>query len=234
MLVLVLVGLVAGVLTSVSPCVLPVLPVVLTASVPSHTGAGPSGAAAHDDTGRRKRSWRPYGVVAGLVLSFSVATLFGSLLLTALHLPANLLRVVGIAVLVVIGLSFIWRPFGELLERPFARLTGRQVNPESNGLDFGHGAGTFVRALRGAGIDGHLGGRRVPPVQRRGAGADGCVRGGSWVATAGDGARGESLGRRLAVVRRNAPRLRTAGGVVMIVLARRASCTASPRNPVAV
>jgi cytochrome c biogenesis protein CcdA len=134
MLVLVLVGLVAGVITSLSPCVLPVLPVVLTASVPSHTGADSSGTDTHDATGRRERSWRPYGVVAGLVLSFSVATLFGSLLLSALHLPANLLRVVGIAVLVVIGLSFIWRPFGELLERPFARLAGRPVNPNSNGF----------------------------------------------------------------------------------------------------
>ncbi len=50
MLALVLVGLVAGVITSLSPCVLPVLPVVVTASVPSHTGAASSGATEHDDT----------------------------------------------------------------------------------------------------------------------------------------------------------------------------------------
>jgi cytochrome c biogenesis protein CcdA len=83
MLVLALVGLVAGVITSLSPCVLPVLPVVLTASVPSHTGVGSHSDV--DDARDRVRSWRPYGVVAGLVLSFSVATLFGSLLLSALH-----------------------------------------------------------------------------------------------------------------------------------------------------
>jgi cytochrome c biogenesis protein CcdA len=52
MSVLVLVGLVAGVITSLSPCVLPVLPVVLTASVLSHTGAASSGATEHNDTGR--------------------------------------------------------------------------------------------------------------------------------------------------------------------------------------
>ena len=64
MLVLMLIGLVAGVITSLSPCV---LPVVLTANVPSHTGADSTGAAVRDNTGRRKRSWRPYGVVAGLM-----------------------------------------------------------------------------------------------------------------------------------------------------------------------
>jgi len=149
MLVLVLVGLVAGVITSLSPCVLPVLPVVLTASVPSHTVAASSGATEHDDTGRRERSRRPYGVVAGLMLSFSVATLFGSPLLSALHLPGNLLRVVGIAVLVVIGVSFIWRPFGELLERPFTRLAGRPVNPNSNGLILGMRLGLLYVSCAG-------------------------------------------------------------------------------------
>jgi hypothetical protein len=39
MLILVLVGLVAGMITSLSPCV---LPVVLTASVPSHTAQTPA------------------------------------------------------------------------------------------------------------------------------------------------------------------------------------------------
>ena len=73
MSVLVLVGLVAGVITSLSPCVLPVPPMVLTARVLSHTGAASSGAAEHNDTGRSERSWRPYGVVAELMLSFSVA-----------------------------------------------------------------------------------------------------------------------------------------------------------------
>ena len=145
MLVLALVGLVAGVITSLSPCV---LPVVLTASVPSHTGVGSHSDV--DDARDRVRSWRPYGVVAGLVLSFSVATLFGSLLLSALHLPADLLRTVGIVVLVVIGVSFVWRHFGELLERPFARLSGRQVNPDSNGLILGMGLGLLYVPCAGS------------------------------------------------------------------------------------
>jgi hypothetical protein len=70
-------------------------------------------------------------------------------LLSALHLPADLLRMVGIVVLVVIGVSFVWRHFGELLERPFARLSGRQVNPDSNGLILGMGLGLLYAPCAG-------------------------------------------------------------------------------------
>jgi cytochrome c biogenesis protein CcdA len=71
MLVLVLVGLVAGVITSLSPCVLPVLP--------------------NTTTPVAERSRRPYGVVAGLILSFSVAG-FSAAATSRPALPANLLR----------------------------------------------------------------------------------------------------------------------------------------------
>jgi cytochrome c biogenesis protein CcdA/thiol-disulfide isomerase/thioredoxin len=101
-LTLLLAGLLAGIVTSVSPCVLPVLPVVLTA-------------------GAR----RPWAVVGGLVASFSLTTLFGSLVLDALRLPGELLRDAGIAALVLLGLGLLVPRAGELLERPFARLRGR-------------------------------------------------------------------------------------------------------------
>ena len=123
MLTLLVLGLVAGVITSLSPCVLPVLPVVLSAAVPVGARAGSGETTVEDapaETPRRRRwrpeSWRPYGVVAGLVLSFSLATLFGALVLKALHLPSDLLRNIGIVVLVVIGLGFIIPRLGELLE----------------------------------------------------------------------------------------------------------------------
>lgn len=107
MVTLVVVGFLAGVITSLSPCVLPVLPVLLTSGGP------------------QRRKWRPYLVIAGLVLSFALSTLFGSLVLTALRLPQTLLRDTGIAVLALIGVGLIWQRFGDLLERPFARLSGR-------------------------------------------------------------------------------------------------------------
>ncbi|MCE7010257.1 hypothetical protein LWC34_46755 [Kibdelosporangium philippinense] len=89
MVTLVVAGLLAGIVTSISPCVLPVLPVVLTSA------------------GTRK----PYRIVAGLVLSFGLTTLFGAILLNSLNLPNALLRTAGIVVLVLLSLVR-QQPFG--------------------------------------------------------------------------------------------------------------------------
>ena len=69
-----LIGFLGGLITGISPCILPVLPVVF------FSGAGQGSGA------------RPYLVIAGLVCSFSVVTLAGSALLSALHLPQDAIR----------------------------------------------------------------------------------------------------------------------------------------------
>ena len=84
MLVLIGVGLLAGIITSISPCVLPVLPILLAGGA----------------TGRK-----PLRIIAGLVLSFAVFTLFASWLLSHLGLPQDLLRNVAIALLFVVALT---------------------------------------------------------------------------------------------------------------------------------
>ena len=84
---LVLIGLLGGLITGISPCILPMLPVIFFAG--GVQGAREPAA----------RSWRPYLVIAGLVLSFSAMTLLGSLVLGALGLPQDLLRWVGIVLL---------------------------------------------------------------------------------------------------------------------------------------
>ena len=124
MFTLVVVGLLGGLITSVSPCILPVLPIVLAAGMTSATEEG-------------KSVRRPVLVVAGLVVSFSLATLFGSLILSSLDLPQDTLRNAGIAVLIVVGLGMLIPRLGELLERPFARLQRRAVRPGSQGLGLG-------------------------------------------------------------------------------------------------
>ena len=77
---LMLIGLVGGIITGLSPCVLPVLPVVFL---------GGGGSAGPDAESARRR---PYLVVLGLTLSFAVFTLLGSLILASLRLPDDAIR----------------------------------------------------------------------------------------------------------------------------------------------
>src|SRR5687767_15049348 len=88
---------VAGVGTALSPCVLPVLPLVL------------SGAA----TGGRRR---PVGIVVGLAGSFAFATLALAYVIDALGLPDGLLRTLAIVVLLAFGLALVVPAIGARLE----------------------------------------------------------------------------------------------------------------------
>src|SRR5215831_10272320 len=102
MLVLVGIGLVAGFVTAISPCVLPVLPILLA--------GGASGR-------------KPLRIVTGLVASFVVFTLFASWLLDKLGLPQDFLRNLAIALLFLVAATLLVPRFGAWLERPFVRLT---------------------------------------------------------------------------------------------------------------
>jgi cytochrome c biogenesis protein CcdA len=98
---LILIGLVGGIITGLSPCVLPVLPVIFL---------GGGSTEADGEPARR----RPYLVVLGLTLSFAVFTLFGSLILASLHLPDDAIRWLGLALLLLVGLGLLvvslWSP----------------------------------------------------------------------------------------------------------------------------
>jgi cytochrome c biogenesis protein CcdA/thiol-disulfide isomerase/thioredoxin len=101
-LVLLGIGFLAGLITAISPCVLPVLPVLLA--------GGASGR-------------KPLRIIAGLVTSFVVFTLFATWLLNKLGLPDDLLRNIAIALLFVVAATLLFPPLATWLERPFARLT---------------------------------------------------------------------------------------------------------------
>src|SRR4051812_19847659 len=149
MLPLALLGFVGGVITGSSPCVLPVLPVIFLSG-------GVQGA--HD---RR----RPFLVIAGLVLSFSLFTLLGSALLQALNVPGDVIRWVGLAVLVLIGVGLIVPAFQHLLEKPFSWIPQRAVGTERGGFVLGLAlgavyvpcAGPVLAAITVAGATGELG-----------------------------------------------------------------------------
>jgi cytochrome c biogenesis protein CcdA/thiol-disulfide isomerase/thioredoxin len=106
----------AGVITALSPCVLPVLPILLA--------GGASGR-------------RPYGIILGLVGSFSVFTVIGASLLSSLGLPQDALRNLAIALLFVLAATLLFPRLAGLAERPLLFLARRRPRTESNGVVLG-------------------------------------------------------------------------------------------------
>ncbi|MGA2036727.1 MAG: cytochrome c biogenesis protein CcdA, partial [Acidimicrobiales bacterium] len=110
------IGFLAGVVTSLSPCVLPVLPVVLSA-----------GATRVGDSLRR-----PLAIVLGLVTSFGFFTLFAGSILSVLGLPQDFLRNAALVLLGLVAVGMLVPQVGYWIERPFARLaTGPRTGARS-------------------------------------------------------------------------------------------------------
>jgi cytochrome c biogenesis protein CcdA/thiol-disulfide isomerase/thioredoxin len=129
MVLLIAFALVAGAATAVSPCVLPVLPVVLSAGV----------------TGGRRR---PLGVATGLAVSFTFATVALVYVIAALGLPDSLLRTLAIIVLIAFGLSLLVPRVADRLEAYLTRAAARvRVEPPP-----GAGDGFWSGAVVGAGL----------------------------------------------------------------------------------
>src|ERR671929_664272 len=115
MVLLLVIGFLAGVVTAISPCVLPVLPIVFA--------GGASG-------GRR----RPYAIIAGLVASFAVFTLFAAWILDRLGLPQDILRDVSIGLLFLLAVTLVVPKLAEWAERPFLFLTRRRTGDLGGGF----------------------------------------------------------------------------------------------------
>ena len=207
---LVLIGLVGGIITGLSPCVLPVLPVVLL-------GGGSAGPDTGPDTESARR--RPYLVVLGLTLSFAVFTLFGSLILASLHLPDDAIRWLGLALLVLVGLGLLVPPLGHLVERPFYRFPQRAVGTGRNGFLLGIAlgavfvpcAGPVLAAITVAGATGHIGLRTIGLTLGFAVGAA--------IPLLAFALAGRGLAQRLGTFRRHQGAFRAVSGVVVILLA---------------
>jgi len=120
MVLLVLFGFLAGAATALSPCVLPVLPIALSAGA----------------TGGRRR---PLGIVAGLAVSFTFATVALVYVIAALGLPDDLLRKLAIAVLIGFGLTLMAPPLAARVEAWLSRLGARTGGPRAGGDGFWSG-----------------------------------------------------------------------------------------------
>lgn len=164
-----LIGLLGGFITGISPCILPVLPVIFLSggaqsARPTIQIAGPLAPKSEPQSEASK--WRPYLVVAGLVVSFTFFTLLGSALLSLLHLPQSFIQWTGVVLLTVIGIGMLVPRVMEVLEKPFLRF-GRSTGQKkpSNGLLLGivlgaayvPCAGPVLAAVSVAGTTGRIG-----------------------------------------------------------------------------
>ena len=105
----VLFALLAGILTIAAPCTLPVLPILLGASI------GQSSAL------------RPVFIILGFVLSFAIVVMVFSLVTAILGIDQNSLRSLAVWLLLGFGLLMVWRqPFDWLMAR------ARALLPQSN------------------------------------------------------------------------------------------------------
>ena len=126
MALLILFGFVAGAATAVSPCVLPVLPIALSAGA----------------TGGRRR---PLGIVAGLAVSFTFATVALVYVIDALGLAGDLLRNVAIFVLIGFGLVLLIPPLSARVEALLSRLSaGTRVAGGGEGVWSGTAVGASL------------------------------------------------------------------------------------------
>ncbi len=105
MLLLLLFAIIAGIVTTLSPCILPVLPLLLAA------GAG-------------QGKYRPYAIIIGLIASFSFFTLFLTSIIHLTGLSPNILRYIAIALFILFGLIMLFPS----LELAFTKLVSPLVN----------------------------------------------------------------------------------------------------------
>jgi cytochrome c biogenesis protein CcdA/thiol-disulfide isomerase/thioredoxin len=112
-----------GVITALTPCVFPVLPIILT-------GGGSS-------ESRR----RPYAIVAGIVTTFTLFTLVGAWIFDQLGLSPVWQTRIGVGLLLLLALTLIVPIVGRWFERPFLFLTRRRAGDLGGGFLLGASLG---------------------------------------------------------------------------------------------
>lgn len=86
MFILSLFAFLAGIVTILSPCILPVLPIILSGSA-----------------GKQKS----LSIIAGFIISFTFFTLFLSTIVKAIGIPPDTMRYIAIAFIALFGISML-------------------------------------------------------------------------------------------------------------------------------
>lgn len=125
MIILIAFAFLAGIITVLSPCILPILPIILTSSIGGV------------NTGKS----RPMGVVTGFILSFTFFTLFLSTIVRLSGIPAETLRFVSVLVVAGFGISLLVPQFQVIVEKLFSKFAGFMPNNQGR---TGFGGGLII------------------------------------------------------------------------------------------
>ncbi|MGL1892259.1 MAG: redoxin domain-containing protein [Spirochaetaceae bacterium] len=121
MLILIIFAFLSGIVTILSPCILPVLPIVLTGSFGNKS--------------------RPYGIVLGFILSFVIFSLTLSWIINFLNIPGDSLRILAIIFITFFGLIMFIPSFKEKFEIFISKITRSKSNNSSKN---GFKGGVFI------------------------------------------------------------------------------------------
>ena len=122
----------AGILTIASPCILPLLPILLGTSI------------------NQKSKVRPLFIVFGFIIVFSGAAILLSILTRNIGLDPNIIRNIGVFVLAIFGLLMLWpKPFDILMVKfnsfftRFGKATDPRKTSNVSGLILGMALGVI-------------------------------------------------------------------------------------------
>lgn len=129
MSLLVFFAFIGGIVTILSPCILPILPIILSGSV---------------GEGKQK----PFGIVIGFILSFTFFTLFLSSLVNVLDVSPDTLRNLSVVILALFGVSLVLPQAQVLIERLFSKFAPNgQKNAARKGFSGGFVIGLSLGLL---------------------------------------------------------------------------------------
>ncbi len=123
MIVLLFFSFLAGIVTILSPCILPILPIVLSSSL----------------TGGKKR---PFGVIVGFVASFTFFTLALTSLVRAYDVDPDFLRSFAVAVIFIFGLTILVPKLSQAWEKVTSKIANKA--PRAGAENTGFSGGVLV------------------------------------------------------------------------------------------
>lgn len=105
MLLLLSFAFLSGLVTILTPCIWPLLPIILSSSI------------------NHRSHKRPLGITMGIVLSFSLLTLFISYVVRIFNFDPNILRLIAVIVISFLGFTLLIPKLSEVFEGALSRLS---------------------------------------------------------------------------------------------------------------